>query len=655
MDRGALLTVRCGLLGVMLLVVVLVVSAAPARAHSFLAATEPLQGARLAEAPDDLALQFSEAVSVSSARLVLRRPDGGAVPLPAPRTESGAQVVRVRPPQLQAGVYVASWHVTSAVDGHESAGEFAFAVGTAARGIPATARVSTDVDVSPLVTTGTWLFFTGLAVAAGGVAGSWLLQSGRTGERWLAHGAWVTAGALVGLVGVAVRLIFEAATLGWPVLPASALLVGAALALGVAALTAWLSSRWPSVLMLTGAAAAWAGRSHAAATGGLLGWLVDVAHLLAGALWTGPLVYLAVILWRRRHEDRRELLDEVRRYARFAAPVVAVLAGTGMVAAYRLLPDLPALWTDGYGRIIVVKTGLFLAALLAAWSARVRALPSGRQGLLQWLTAVEAGAVVAVLAVAAVLANAVPPTPAVAAESLLGPRPIDGPAVRTAGLAGALTVEIAAGDRRLDVAVVSPSGGVEGTRVQLEARYPNGTRAELHPRPCGAGCYTQPLALPAGDTILEVVADAPEWTGGTLTAQLHWPPPVEEPTRFGDMIAAMRSVRAVRVVESVSSGAAGTGARPAAPSFELTGEEFIALMPYANGGVAEVRGLPEDPEGFSFYLAGSNTYFAVRVDNRGRLVEQRMVNRGHEIDYRFTYAQTHARTDSDATSRRASR
>ncbi len=117
-----------------------------------------------------------------------------------------------------------------------------------------------------------------------------------------------------------------------------------------------------------------------------------------------------------------------------------------------------------------------------------------------------------------------------------------------------------------------------------------------------------------------------------MTAQLHWPPPAQ-PARFGRMVAAMRDVPALQLTELVSSGVS-TGARTEA---EMSGEPFIALMPWANGGVVDVRPVPGDDSRFSFYLPGSSMLLTVRVDEHGRLTEQRMVNLGHEVDHRFPY------------------
>lgn len=616
------------------LAVMLLTPAPAARAHSFLASTDPVQGARLEAAPDGVALQFSEAVVGEHIDLTLRTSDGEEVITPAPRLESGAPVVRQPLPAIGDGVYVVSWHVVSAVDGHESAGEFAFAVGDASGEQLADATVS-PTDVDPWSAVATWTFFVGLAIAAGGLVGPALLgpAAGASGRRrrW-----WLRAGGGIGLVGIAARLAAEQAFTG-PASVASAALVGVSVLVLLAVVAGRLSSTLPAAVFMAGALVLWSSRSHSAADEGALGWLLDAAHLAAAALWTGVLMFVVVALWRGRGGGP-DLLAGVGRYARFAAWTVAAVAATGIVQAVLLLPDVAALWSTGYGRIITVKSVLFVAALVAAGAARGRALPRARPRLLRRLTTGEASILAGVLAAAAILVNAAPPQPASPAASLLGPPPIEGPVVHDMGLAGALTVHVSAGEDRLDVEVLSTAGGVEGTRTELVARYPDGTSTELHPRPCGAGCYTQELQLPDGDTELQVTASAPDWTGGTMTARLHWPPPPTAPERFDRMVRAMRAVPQLRVAESVYSGPGGSDpGPPRGPGMPLTGQEFVSLMPWASGGVSDVRPVPADPSAFTFYLPGSTMYFVARVDEQDRLIQQHMVNLGHEIDYRLTY------------------
>lgn len=596
--------------------------ATPVQAHSFLASTDPEQGARLSRAPSAIGLQFSEEVAEPGIDIEVRTDSGEIVEQAVPRVESGGHVVRLPLVDLANGIYVVSWQVTSAVDGHESAGEFAFAVGVAASGELPASGANVDVDGSAVA--GTWVFFGGLAAAAGGLAGARAL-----GHDALRRRAWLRAGAATALVAIGWHAWWatRSVTSGTEAL---ALLVAAA-ALLVTIMAARATSPVPAAVLLTVAASAWSARSHSAAANGALGWVLDAVHVIAAAVWLGALAYVTTALWRQRH-DRGALLLGIGRYARLAAVLVAVIAGTGAVQAILLLPAVSALWTTGYGRILTIKSVLFAAALAAAAVARAFALPRQRPQLLQRLTTSEVTTVAAVMAAAALLVNAAPPQRE-ASASLLGPPPMDGDVVHDMGMAGALTVDLKAGDGRLDVEVMTTSGGVEGAAATMVARYPDGRNVELNPRPCGAGCYTQELTLPAGTTEVSVTASAPDWPGGTMTGSLHWPPPKAQPERFQQMVTAMRKVPALQLTEQVSSGV-GTGGRTTA---EISGDQFVEVMPWANGGVTDVRPLPDDDSAFSFYLPGSSMYFVAWVDRRGRLTRQRMINPGHEIDYEFAY------------------
>ena len=67
------------------------------------------------------------------------------------------------------------------------------------------------------------------------------------------------------------------------------------------------------------------------------------------------------------------------------------------------------------------------------------------------------------------------------------------------------------------------------------------------------------------------------------------------------------------------------------------GAALVQLMPWAGGGVTDVRPVPGEPDRFTFYLPGSFTWFDVTVDDQDRLIRQRLVNAGHDIRYRFRY------------------
>lgn len=601
---------------------------APAAAHSFLAQTEPVQGARLQAPPDEVVLRLSEPVAEASVRISLRPAGGARVPLASTVLSEDGRVVRVGVPRLGQAVYVASWRVVSAIDGHESAGEFAFAVGEVSGVVPTSSSGAAPTDWPAVAAGG--LFLGGSALASGGLIGALLHLPGPRphGRRRL-----VLAGLVVAVVGAQLRLPAFGVTSGGSPADLDARLAVVALALALM-LVAVRRRPLPPLLAIGTAWLFWSAGGHAAAEG-RLGLAVDVTHLAAGALWLGALTQLGVGLWRADGDTWPGLRQAALRYARLALVLVAALAVAGVVSALRLVPRLEDLWSSAYGVVVVVKIHLLVAAVLLALAARTRGLRRGA-GPTRRLVVGETLILGAAMAMAALLTQLAPPRPAEVAASLLGPPPMEGPVARGAGLAGTVTVEIAAGDGRFDLRVLTPSGGVEGVRVDASARFPVGTTTDLHPRPCGPGCFTQALTLPVGETVVEVAATAPEWTGGTVAARLHWPPPPARPELFERMAAAMKAVPTVVVDESVSSR--GPARPPSGKGgIEMSGAELVALMPWAGGGVVDVRPLPDEVRAFTFYLPGSHMLFVAHLDEQGRLSEQRLVNPSHDIRYRFTY------------------
>jgi methionine-rich copper-binding protein CopC/putative copper export protein len=617
-------------------VAVVVVAGGPAHGHAFLAATEPAHGERLAESPDGVALQFSEPVALGVSEVAVERHAAGPVATAAPAAESGGRVVHVALPPLEAGVYVVSFHVVSAVDGHETAGEFAFGVGAAGGELPERADETAALDRADVVASG--LFLLGLTIGIGGLAGPRLLPAAAgdrprlRGRRWLRVGLTI---AVAGALGAAGRAVVDIGSSG-PGMPEVAI-VGV-VALLLAALTAATSPAWLAAVPMAGSIAAWSTRSHAATADGIAGWLLAAIHLLAAVLWAGALLYLVVAVTTVRGSLRSTVLRQAWSYARLAAVTVVVLGVTGAAAAWRLLDEPASLWTIGYGRLILAKTILFGLALVLAGVARRRALPAGRPRLLGRLTGGEAAAVVAALVVAAALASTAPPRLAAdTTELLLGPPPVEGPVAHAAARANTVLVDVRAGDGRLDVQVLGGAGGIDGAGLALTASLPDGTEIDLHPRPCGAGCFTQALELREGPTTLQGSVQLPDREGGAFTATLAWPPAPEHPDRFDEVLASMRAVTSMRVAETVWTGSA-SGEPSAGQGFELRGEEFLALVPYGGGGVIDVRPLPDDPSSLQFYLPGSRTLFTVWLDERGRITRQHFVSpSGNEIVHQLHY------------------
>jgi len=594
-------------------------SARSVDAHSFLVATSPAQGERLATPPEAIVLDFSERVDPASATVAVRTADDRSMTVGDVELSGDGLEVRARAGGLGDGIYVVAWQALSAVDGHGTSGEFAFAVGNAAGAIPAPV---TSSPTSTLGVVAAWLFFVGIALAAGAL----VLRAVAAGLSWSPGPMVVRTGVVTAMAGAAIELVRTDSD--------ELLLLLCVQALAAALLAVSLARVWvgPAVLLAV-AAGLWSARSHGASTHGVLGWSIDFVHLVVGTAWAGSLVLTVWTGWRLRRR-REPWLPLVHTYAGPALGFVIALGIAGVVASVELLPSWAALFDTGYGRLIILKAALFAAAIALAAAGRQRGLRAQRPNRLRRTMTAEGLVVVGALTAAAVLVNGAPPQPASAASELLGPPPLAGPVTRDAGLAGQLNVEVAADGERLDVRVFAPSGPVRDTDVDVTTQAPDGATSDLVPRPCGPGCYTQSLALGAGVTTVTVTAAAPDWTGGDYEAQLTWPPGTPAADLLGRIVARMRRIPQLTVTETVTSG---PGSRVAPATATISGEAFIAAEPYAGANLDDVYLLPGEPQRLALYLPGSQIYATLQLDDAGRIAAARLVTRGHEITRTFSY------------------
>lgn len=602
--------------------------ASPAAAHAFLVRTEPGQGARLGRPPASIAIEFSERVPGGSAELFLARGAAGPREPVEPRVSNDGRVISGSFRPVSNGVYVVNWSVV-AEDGHTSAGEFSFAVGAVTGTVPAARTGASTPSVGAVLAS--LLVVAGFAVAAGAVV-------------WRRLGASfhllvpLRSGLLAAEAGAVMAWAWS---FGGPV--RTALLAGASAAfLAIALLAADSQKHWLSEASMLAAALSWSARSQSAVANGAVGWLIDSVHLVAGSAWLGALVLLVIAL--ARAQDRRPLFPLLMRYSRVAVGLVVVLGLAGTASAWLLLTRPSDLWGTGYGRLVGAKVALFAIALAAAAIARRRGLGRRNAKTLRHSVGAEVAALVIVVAVTAVVVNTSPPPPRLAAAALLGPAPMPGPVSRDAGLAGMLTVSVAANAERLQVEVSAPGGAApDGLEVTLAARLPGGRKVDLNPRPCGRGCLTQSTRLPTGTTSLAVQAAAPDWPGGTYTAELQEPPPAVEPALLRRVVDTMSSVGEFKMTERTTSG---PGSIVRAGTFDLDGMRFLELEPYAAGDADDVVPLGGGVRGLRLYLSGDRVWVTLWLDEEGRISRERIVSIGHEILRTFRYPEDERQASS---------
>jgi putative copper export protein/mono/diheme cytochrome c family protein len=172
------------------------------------------------------------------------------------------------------------------------------------------------------------------------------------------------------------------------------------------------------------ASLAWAG--HGAATPGPSGDLhlaADFFHLLGAGLWLGtlpPLILLLAEARRTRNANWTAVARAAtRRYSALAIASVTVLLAGGMINTWFLAGTIPALVGTEYGRLLLVKIGLFAAMLIVAAVNLFRLtprLPAGAVRNSPWRTIaqlgrntrIEAGLGLCVLAIVGVLGTLPP-------------------------------------------------------------------------------------------------------------------------------------------------------------------------------------------------------------------------------------------------------
>lgn len=613
--------------------------------HAFLVRTTPEHGERLAASPPSIELRFSEPVSRVE-EVVVETAGGAPVETGPLQIVEGGLVARVPVPSLDDDVYVVSWRVL-ADDGHTSLGEFAFAVGEAG-------EVSTQVrQVAAGIWRGAtagWLFLMGPLLAFGALASEYFIWRPVASRHALVvprvKVGWLLTIALAG-GALQLLLLAEPARVagdGWvSMLRSRPILLGLAQLLAVL-YGAWLLAmpgmrHWamiPLGLALTVAAT----RGHSSVTEHWWAAPANAIHVLAVALWVGALAHLVLVLWRSRGSGARPALGEgARRYAALALGLVALVLASGVISALAQLTSPAELIRSTYGRVLLIKLGLVVAALGLAVAARRWGLPSSigpRLAPLRRLTRIEGILLLAVIAVAGVLANATPPWSLQAADTVLGAAPLEAPVQRLAAQAGWLSVYVGAAEGQLRVWAAPPGEDSDpGVDVEITGRMPDGKTFDITPRSCGPGCATTAFPWQEGTTTLSVTAQAREWEGGTVEFQVAWPPEPENEALLNRVIETMRAQPQMTVNERVTSGPGATGEY----TFSITGERFIAQELYAAGGASDIRPIPTggDARTLTLYLPGSSIWYRLEVDRENRIQRETIVNRGHLIERSFTY------------------
>jgi len=476
-------------------------AAAPAWGHARVVTTTPGDGAVLASPPSRVTIRFDDTIRVLAGTVVIGNGDKRSVAAGKPR--SSGRVVTIPLRKLHDGDYTVRWRVLSD-DGHTVAGVLAFGVG-AGRAPPAAALSAGSGSPRARDVASRWFFFTGLLVAVG-VA---LFLPLAWWPALRAAGAELVEGPLWGLAFAGFLLAFLGASSLIPHHSAGATRFGSAYEIGgiVAIVGATLSAialvdrrlgrgAFVCALALLPVPSL---AGHALDRGQWprpLNVAADILHVGAAALWIGGLLALAIGLpraSRRLSAEQRSRFTAalVPRLSAIALVSVAVIALTGLVRALSELSAVSQLWSTGYGRALVIKTGFLVALAAIGWLNRSRLVPRLRLSALRRNVTVElvllAGIVVAVafltdLAPGRQLARAVA-KPEAAPQSIAAPPP------------GATVLAGESGDRAVGLAIL-PGGRLQATVLGPDALGVDGLSVgfRAHGRtlgasPCGPGCY----------------------------------------------------------------------------------------------------------------------------------------------------------------------
>lgn len=440
---------------------------AAASAHAYLTRTVPAASGVLEAPPASVQLTYDEAVEPRFAIISVTNAAGQqqtAAPVERSSANPETLVVPLRP-HLPEGWYLVYWRVIS-VDGHPVQGAFTYAIGPNPGPAPQFPVPSLSATAAtPQLLIARWAMFCTLMAAIGLLVLRLLIAravvSRRPGTSLRAVSIGFVVASILGLIAIPVYLDFSTANdslrsvfdLGAlvPLFRVSAFgraIVDLWICFALFCFAGWISLRLDrperkrrsiaelaattgallaaAALLIVPGAAGHAGQTSPRGLTLLLDWL----HLGAGSIWLGGLIGL-LVLWISLPAGGRigVLAAVVPRFSRVALVSVLLLGAAGIGETINHMPAVNALWETGFGRAILVKTGLLGAALLIASGNLLRSKPrlvaaagdarlgDPAAGLLRTLISGEVVIVIGVVFAAALLTSLAPPPPAFALEN----------------------------------------------------------------------------------------------------------------------------------------------------------------------------------------------------------------------------------------------
>lgn len=404
---------------VILLLLALVGLAPLASAHAQYLASQPPSSAILPQGPASVTVTLSEDVDPSTAAIRVTDSAGARFDNGTPHVspvDARTFAVDLKPPGP--GIYTVTWSATSAVDGHFTAGSYAFAVQNPDGSLPGSlpgAQTTVNPAVSPIevaIRAGAFFAMTASAGALGLAFIVWSPAAGRLkgptapaasqglrtlllwgGGNALAlaslASAWA-AFAMMTAVQAGATSDFTSSTF-LQSLEARVILAGAA---GGLALWLWWRSRdsaWKlHPALLAGAfglalAAVWttslASHSAAALQWQPLGGLADATHLFGVSLWVGGVLALLTVRPHLQGPAGADLASRVfERFARMAFFAVGLVLLAGLFLSLIQIGSLDRVTATPYGYVVIAKASLFAPMVALGAHNHYKSIPLLKDG-----------------------------------------------------------------------------------------------------------------------------------------------------------------------------------------------------------------------------------------------------------------------------------
>ena len=106
--------------------------------------------------------------------------------------------------------------------------------------------------------------------------------------------------------------------------------------------------------------------------------IASVSHVSAAAVWSGGVVLLADLLW-RRHRRGADVIRPLLRFSRMAATSLVLAGAVGTVMAILVLDRFADLWSTSWGRLLLAKVALVAAAAAIGAHNRWVLIPTAKQ------------------------------------------------------------------------------------------------------------------------------------------------------------------------------------------------------------------------------------------------------------------------------------